>query len=90
MTVPRHHPTVTAKSLSIAAYKVRHNRTGKLDADEAATVPIDSDILALCWRGAARMAHARKAAGQPLDSVDRQALAHHPDCPPIDPRIEST
>jgi hypothetical protein len=31
----------------------------------------------------ARMAHARRAAGQPLDDRDHQALAAYPECPPL-------
>lgn len=35
------------------------------------------------WRGRARMAHARIAAGLPVDDLDRQALARYPECPPL-------
>lgn len=35
------------------------------------------------WRGRARMAHARQASGQPIGTVDRDAIWRHPDCPPL-------
>ena len=51
--------------------------------DECPARP-DPDELADIWAGRARMAAARRAAGQPLDDIDRQALARHN--PGADPR----
>jgi hypothetical protein len=39
----------------------------------------DPEDLAAVWAGRARMARARRNTGQPLDDIDRQALARHPD-----------
>lgn len=41
---------------------------------EPCTCQPDPDDLAAVWAGRARMAAARKAAGKPLDDIDRQAL----------------
>jgi hypothetical protein len=46
-------------------------------AGEACPARPDPDELAGIWAGRARMAAARLAAGQPLDDIDRQALARH-------------
>lgn len=35
------------------------------------------------WDGLARMAHARRSAGHPLDELDLEALDHYPTCPPL-------
>ena len=44
--------------------------------DECPARP-DPDELAGIWAGRARMAAGRRAAGRPLDDIDRQALARH-------------
>jgi hypothetical protein len=63
-------------------------RPGSCAKDEAAnradrrrtdcTCPIDPGDLDAIWVGRARMARARHNAGQALDDIDRQALAHRP------------
>jgi hypothetical protein len=45
----------------------------------------DPEDLAAIWAGRARMAAARRAAGRPLDDLDRQALVRHV-TPGADPR----
>lgn len=45
----------------------------------------DSPECGMTWRGKARMAHARKAAGLPLDAHDRLALTRSPTCPTLLP-----
>lgn len=47
----------------------------KTDRAEPCACRPDPDDLAEVWAGRARMARARKAAGAPLDDIDREALA---------------
>lgn len=44
------------------------------DRDAPCTCTPDPDDLDAVWAGRARMAHARQAAGVPLDDIDRQAI----------------
>jgi hypothetical protein len=60
---------------TIAAARA-HERscTGKHRKGEPCTATVDPDDLAALWAGRARMARARRAAGQPLNDVDLDAL----------------
>ena len=53
-------------------------------AGEACPARPDREERTGIWAGRARMAAARRGAGQPLDDIDRQALARHD--PGADPR----
>jgi hypothetical protein len=60
---------------TIAAVRA-HDRhcAGKHRRGETCTAQVDPDDLAALWAGRARMARARRAAGQPLNDVDHEAL----------------
>ena len=67
------HPERTAQA---HAHEARHR--GTCAADNDPTLLCDCtpypDALAAAWAGLTRMAAARRAAGQPLNDLDRQAL----------------
>jgi hypothetical protein len=64
---------------TIAATRVHERGCGghAHGVGEACPACPDPEELAGIWAGRARMAAARRAAGQPLDDIDRQALARH-------------
>lgn len=83
------HPTWIARAR--AHDRRRRGSCAKDQADNradrrrtACTCAIDPDDLAAVWAGRARMARARRNTGQPLDDMDRQALAHADDTPTAD------
>ena len=68
------------------AHRDRVNRdrcAADVSADAAdCTCTPDPARLELHWQGRSRMAGARRAAGQPLDAYDRQALDRYPPTTP--------
>jgi hypothetical protein len=60
---------------TIAAARA-HERscTGKHRKDETCPAQVNASDLAAIWAGRARMARARRTAGQPLNDVDLEAL----------------
>jgi hypothetical protein len=69
-------PEVLFDPATIAAQRAHDRQCHKDHADGAPCPPdIDPDDLAAVRAGRARMARARQAAGQPLTSLDRVALA---------------
>jgi hypothetical protein len=62
---------------TIAATRAHQRHCGSRTHPVGETCPArpEPDDIAAVWAGRARMAAARRAAGQPLDDLDRQALA---------------
>jgi hypothetical protein len=72
---------------TIAATRAHQHHCGTRTHPLGETCPARPDPadVAEVWTGRARMAAARRAAGQPLDDLDRQALTRLDD-PGADPR----
>lgn len=87
MTADPFHPATLAAGAAarrrIAELGVTGSARDEVYAIPPTRLPGYADDLALAWRGRARMAHARQAAGAELDHIDLEAIRRHPTCPPL-------